>query len=342
MNINQKFKYGFTWVFFIISLLHSQVWLPPYYIKAKNEETKLEFYGKLVDQDEQPVPEATVHYTVSYVGLVKPEFTKRETKTDTNGLFEIHGGKVAKLYIDKFEHTGYEYKQGETGFEFQNIYRDCHKADKEKPVVFHIRKKHMEAVYLSKKGFRLSINPEKNKQWAGYDISGNGMATPQDKYMLDGRCFFDFELAGKFNAEKQAWSVTFKANGDEAGLQFSDKLLYEAPPDGYSKEITLTFPVMKTGTADKVFPKYIYARVRKLGFYMRLTTTTVFIDNGRFVTHASGFLNPFGGRCLEPLDIIDWEEKKKLDRATNDALLYQKLVPMPDFEQWIREGKAKY
>ena len=133
-----------------------------------------------------------------------------------------------------------------------------------------------------------------------------------------------------------------KANGDEAGLQFSDKLLYEAPPDGYSKEITLTFPVMKTGTADKVFPKYIYARVRKLGFYMRLTTTTVFIDNGRFVTHASGFLNPFGGRCLEPLDIIDWEEKKKLDRATNDALLYPKLVPMPDFKQWIREGKAKY
>ena len=342
MNINQKFKYGFTWVFFIISLLHSQVWLPPYYIKAKNEETKLEFYGKLVDQDDQPVPEATVHYTVSYVGLVKPEFTKRETKTDTNGLFEIHGGKVAKLYIDKFEHTGYEYKQGETGFEFQNIYRDCHKADKEKPVVFHIRKKHMEAVYLSKKGFRLSINPEKNKQWAGYDISGNGMATLLDKYMLDGRCFFDFELTGKFDAEKQAWSVTFKANGDEAGLQFSDKLLYEAPPDGYSKEITLTFPVMKTGTADKVFPKYIYARVRKLGFYMRLTTTTVFIDNGRFVTHASGFLNPFGGRCLEPLDIIDWEEKKKLDLATDDALLYQKLVPMPDFEQWIREGKAKY
>ncbi len=330
-----------------------QVWLLPIYLEDKGYETKLEFYGILKDQDGKPVSGAKVNYTLSYVGIVKPVYSKKHSQTGSDGKFELHGGKIAKLYIDSFELEGYAYEGTTKCFEFQKIETKCHKADKSNPVEFRIRKKNLEAVHLKKVHFSLIIGTDGNRKygnWAGYDISGYGELSLEqlerqnsnDYLPKSDRVTVDFELSGKYDAEHNTWTVTMKANGENAGLQFSETALYEAPMDGYVKEMTMTYPVMDRDEARKKFPKYIYARVREPGFYMRAKMGQILIDENRFFIQAAGVLNPFGGRCLEKLEITDYDEERKLDQAARSALFKQKFAEQPDFRQLIKEGKAKY
>ena len=161
-------------------------------------------------------------------------------------------------------------------------------------------------------------------------------------YAENNRPFSDFELSGKYDTKSQKWTVTLKTNGENSGFQFSEHALYEAPADGYVKEMTLTLPVMPMENARGIVPEYIYARVREPGFYMRMQISTVFIDETRFVLQATGVLNPFGSRCLEELKIIDYEEVLKFEEAANNALLQHKFAEQYDYKKLIKDGKAKY
>ena len=325
-----------------------QVWLLPIYLEGKVNETKLEFYGILRDQDGLPVSGAKVKYTLSYVGIVKPMYKEKHCLTNKDGRFEIHGGTVAQLFIDSFELVGYAYDAPERLFEFQKTETKRHKADKTNPVEFRIRRKNKEAVHLKNVHFSLIIGVDGNRNygnWAGYDISKGWDLTLSRMaiYGKDNKPFSDFEMSGKYDAEHKAWTVTIKANGGNAGLQFSETALYEAPADGYVREMTMTYPVMHMKEdAMNTFPKYIYARVRVPGFYMRAKVGTIFIDENRFVLQASGVLNPFGGRCLEKLEIMDYDENAKFDKAADRALYNQQFAEQPDFRKLIKEGKAKY
>ena len=117
-----------------------QVWLLPIYLEGKVNETKLEFYGILKDQDGLPVSGAKVKYTLSYVGIVKPMYKEKHCLTNKDGRFEIRGGKVAQLFIDSFELVGYDFDGPGWLFEFQKTETKRHKADKSNPVEFRIRR----------------------------------------------------------------------------------------------------------------------------------------------------------------------------------------------------------
>ena len=327
-----------------------QVWLLPIYLEGKVNETKLEFYGILKDQDGLPVSGAKVKYTLSYVGIVKPMYKEKQCLTNKDGRFEIHGGAVAQLIIDSFELVGYDFDGPGWLFEFQKTETKRHKADKTNPVEFRIRRRNPEAVHLQRVGLSLIIGTEGKRNygnWAGYDISGYGELVPEQleirkKDPSSTPVSADFELTGKYDADNKAWTVTIRANGENAGFQFSEQALYEAPADGYVREMTMTYPVMQSEDARKAFPKYIYARVREPGFYMKAKVGTIFIDENRFALQAAGVLNPYGGRCLEKLEMTDYEETLRLDQAARSALFHNKFAEQPDFKQLIKEGKAKY
>ena len=75
---------------------------------------------------------------------------------------------------------------------------------------------------------------------------------------------------------------------------------------------------------------------------MKAKVSTIFIDENRFALQAPGVLNPYGGRCLEKLEMTDYEETLRLDQAARSALFHNKFAEQPDFKQLIKEGKAKY
>ena len=305
---------------------------------------KVDFYGIFLDQDDRPVPDVKVHYTVSGYSLtgLAPRYEPGVTNSDREGNFEIHARKGGILYIDDVECTGYEFKFGRgnsRGFEFRSSRTDRHRPDKANPVVFHLRKKHSEAVVLLNSRASILLSAPKNISWFGWDVAScrewTAPATPDPGY------FRDYEVTGEHDAEKKEWTLTIRMNGEQAGVLVSDKLLYEAPADGYAKEVALTFKY-----SDEPPLKHLYLRLRDCGMYARFDVEHGNVsENGVFFS-CNVLINPYGSRSLEPLFSTKQEGSSalfvKCRNEADRAMEKQRLAPRPPFEQWIKEGKAKY
>ena len=156
-------------------------------------------------------------------------------------------------------------------------------------------------------------------------------------------------------------------NGENAGIQIGDELLYEAPADGYAKELVMTFkydkPIDRWSIGEsqekqhQQLPKHLYLRLRNPGLYARLDLKSASVLREGLWLRFEGVVNPYGSRSLEPLlsiyDKNNWDEitdTKKIDYIhlsdyrdeAIKAMKEQRLAPRPPFEQWIKEGKAIY
>ena len=162
------------------------------------------------------------------------------------------------------------------------------------------------------------------------------------RFRNDPDFYNDLEFTWEYDKEKKEWTVHVKANGQNAGFQLRDEALYVAPQDGYEKERTFKFK-----NSDKLPVKYIYLRLRDPGMYCRLEVKRAIANGTRFFIECNEYVNPFGDRCLEPLR-FDGKNQKMMDTKysynaqTEKAMHEQRLVPRPNFEEWIKEGKARY
>ena len=310
--------------------------------RLRKGEQKVEFYGTVLDQWGKPVADATIAYTVSAYGFPMPTQTNGKAVTDANGQFEIHGGKAAILYIRDIVLEGYEFtlkSNRKTSFDYDRGFIYRHRPDKANPVVFRLRKKHTEAVVLLNSRASILLSAPKNISWFGWDVAScrewTAPAPPDPGY------FRDYEVTGEHDAENKEWTLTIRMNGEQAGVLVSDKLLYEAPADGYAKEVALTFKY-----SDKPPLKHLYLRLRDCGMYARFDVEHGHVsENGVFFS-CKVLVNPYGSRSLEPLFSTKQEGSSALfvqcRNEADRAMKQQRLAPRPPFEQWIKEGKAKY
>ncbi|MBR6057262.1 MAG: hypothetical protein IKP58_03730, partial [Victivallales bacterium] len=288
-------------------------------------------------------------------------------KTQADGRFEIHRGKGLMLDIEDISLKGYEYHeyQNETRFDYQTDMTKRHVPDKANPVVFRIRRKNPERVYLYQRSMReLYLD---NRKWkiAGYDLAQQTHGRHNE--LLSGRrpIFCDLEMSGEFDEEARQWTVTFTANGENAGLlPISEEKLYEAPSDGYRKSVTMHLSEKENYVEKHCKNKdgyvYLYARLRDPGYYARLEIPYLYSGNGssdnyHYVCFETRhvFINPYGTRCLEHLYTypddtdardklhrkLDWDERDKLYDTIDQAFRNQELVPMPDFRKLGKGGK---
>ena len=310
--------------------------------KARLGEQKVEFYGLVLDQFEKPVEGAKVLFEYSAYGFPMPINRKGRTLTGADGRFEIHGGKAAILYITDIVLRGCEFSLKSninTSFDYDRSYVKRHRPDKKNPVVFHLRRKHTEAVVLLSCESRIRINGGAGEEWLGLDLSSGDTVEP--RFKGNQQYFHDLEFTWEHDEEKKEWALTIKMNGENAGVLMSDKLLYEAPSDGYAKEVALTFKY-----SDEPPLKHLYLRLRDCGMYARLD-----IDHGRISEKGVFFfcrtvINPYGSRSLEDLVYVGSDESGELIlkcfKEARKAMKEQRFALRPPFEQWIREGKAKY
>ena len=311
--------------------------------KLRRTEAKMDFYGRLLDQDSKPVPNAEIRYAASGYGLtgLAPRYEPDVTNSDRKGNFEIHVYKGGLLYIENMECKGYEFEPGNNPacFEFRNNRTDRHHPDKENPVVFRLRKKHSEAVVLLSCKSRIWLSDDTEEEWTGWDLAKGAPATSTRKGNAD--YFWDYAVTGENNPEKGEWTLTIKMNGENAGVLISDKLLYEAPTDGYAKEATLSFKY-----SEKPPLNHLYLRLRDCGMYARLDVEHGSVSEKGVYFSCKAVINPYGSRSLEPLFSTKQEGSSALfvqcRNEADRAMKQQRLAPRPPFEQWIKEGKAKY
>ena len=309
--------------------------------RAKGDETMVRYYGLLLDQDGRPVRGARVCYKIKRVVLVVPLETRGSVKTGRDGRFTIRGMSASQLYISDVVLEGYEFTRylqphENVTVEFRKSRTAFHHPDKKNPVVLRIRRKNPEAVVLIRAGLNVYLKSEYPDYWCDCDLEKSWALDSERTHDV---YYPDVRMTGSYDAEAKAWTVRLETHGEESGLQMLDTMLYEAPVDGYAKELNMTFPCSEKIMEDK----YLYLRLRDCGMYARVKLN-IFSGEKKIVLAGEANINPFGDRSLEALefdgDNVDYylDLKKKTLRAMKE----QKLLPKPDFKKWIKEGKAKY
>ena len=312
-------------------------------------ETRIVFYGQVVDQHGRPVEGAKVIYEVENFSFLFSRYRAGSVRTGKDGKFRIRDGRGSQLFIEDISIIHGEYPVSGpklAGYEYRSYYTDCFRPDKKKPEVFTIRRKETEAVYLYKNTdihFELPAAADgvAEERWRGWDLCGGDCIEP--RFKSNPQYYFDIEFTWEHDAERGEWTLHVKANGENAGFQLRDEKLYTAPEDGYVKERTFRF-----GYSEELPLRHVYLRLRDPGVYARLDVLRASASGNRVYVKCDEYINPYGDRCLEPLEFLlednsqACEAHEKCIREAELALIKHRLAPRPPFEEWIRKGLVRY
>jgi hypothetical protein len=261
---------------------------------------EINFYGKAVDQYNEPVSSAKVTIRVSsYEESAFIQWAKGgrasnsksiETYTDENGLFRVNNLKGRVLYIDKIEKNGYIKANIEekSSFGYTKNYGEVHIPDNNMPVVYKMWKKEGSEPLIKSK-LRIRISNDKKEYYINL-VKGMSSSEP----------FQPADLTIRMHAEQISekigdWSFTITAvNG---GLcETNDTFLYKAPDTGYKKELVVLineenpqWPVMKK----------IYLKSRDGRIYAGLDIKAIAGHDGKGIVHINSIINPKSSKNLE-------------------------------------------
>lgn len=335
----------------IIYLRSKDQWLSPrvrqQVKQIKELEDVVEFYGKIVDQYGQPVVKAVIIVDViqfSYEGTLPIEI---QLTSNESGLFAVEPGKNSvkgcSMFIRDIKKQGYaiRYDQGKEGDRSADYMKDNpnrFKADKNNPVIFHMRKKWEYPAFLFEEPYlELEVRADEFGITRGYDFIQQerikNLSNPEGE---SGILVCDLQVAATFNTNSSKWQVVLSPGGTNGGIIVSDQLLYEAPQDGYQSEYTFT-----PEDRQPVKSKYIYLRSRNLPIYSRLELDDFNANEEFFRLNGRSVTNPYGERNLEQATDLPYEVIKKLTDEARAALRSNTYPAKADLPELIKAAKKK-
>lgn len=251
----------------------------------------LNFYGKVVDENNYPVAGAAVHmqWNTTWVPM-SGGTASTDTSSDGGGLFSLTGqhGKILDVTVSKEGYYPVDNGNGRLFFEYANPSEPTYyEPDATNPVVFHLRRKG-EGAKLFSKSFDVPLNQNH----------------PQDRINLmqgfikpDGVLTITSDTSKHVNgAEAFPWTVTLSM-GEGGLVETNDQFPFMAPTSGYTSTVTMDM----TNTDRDVWRGQM---TKTYYFYLPSTNTY-----GRMTVNASsslplGFSYAYnlvpGNRTLEP------------------------------------------
>lgn len=288
----------------------------------------VKFYGKVIDQNGQPVSEVTIEGEYSY--YVTTEFSggaaMRDTQekrgftvtTDANGAFIFLGIKAINVLFLKFEKEGYALAERQTtGFNFAKRYGGTHQAAPQTPIIFRMwRKGKTEPlIYVEKK---ISLEPQEpamsfnwltGEKWAGTNESADMVIHMERHHSAEVAWFV------------QQWTMSLSALGS-AGLQeTSDQYLRSLPENGFTNALQYDSRTVLqqgwSGTGGTQRNYFLQARNGRIAGAIKADIAVG--NNGTVTFRYSGYFSTTGSRDLDfdPEKLItDPEEIRRLDETT--------------------------
>lgn len=250
----------------------------------------LNFYGKVVDETNQPVGGATARLEWNTIGV--PGGTASEqTFSDGGGLFSLTGqhGKLLEVRVEKEGYYTVDGGAGAIAFEYANPSSPNYiEADSDNPVIFHLRRKAVGAKLFSK---TLDVPlPKDHAQdrvnlLLGFIKPDGTLTIASDKSKF---------LPG---AQPFPWTVTLSMS--EGGLvETNDQFPFQAPTSGYASTVTIdmtnTDPDVWRGSIAKTYYFYLPSN----NTYGRMTVSTS--STLPTVTLNYAYNPAAGSRVLEP------------------------------------------
>jgi hypothetical protein len=196
--------------------------------RAWQGKMPIEFYGKVVDENNQPVGDATAKF--SWTDLSDAGSTQSETQSDLNGRFSLNGvrGKFLSVSVEKVGY--YSSKSDSFGFEYA-LFSDTnfYQPDSSNPVVFHLRKMGTaEPLIYREQEVKIAVGS-------------------QASVVLNQQAQLQINLLVNSKPIEKTWSASVTVNG--GGLQPAlDEFPFEAPTEGYQNSLTLDSQTPKPPT----------------------------------------------------------------------------------------------
>lgn len=110
----------------------------------QHADIRMEFYGKVVDENGQGMPDVTIHYTIQKAGnylesgMIENTDEKKRIQSSADGTFEIKGAKGLTLAVGPFEKVGYrDGLRDPRSFGFKGT-PELHQANSREPITFVI------------------------------------------------------------------------------------------------------------------------------------------------------------------------------------------------------------
>lgn len=265
----------------------------------KKANKPIQFFGKVIDQDDNPIPgvKVTLEIRVSKElapNMIQDVFDRPVLMTGADGRFALTDAKGALLGVHALEKAGYE--PSEKAFRKSYWYwRDPSQVfhpDAERPEIFRMWKQ-AGAETLVRKGIGHAI--PYNGTPTSFDLmSGGVVANGGDLRVTLVRNPQQIQW-GQRNYE---WTVTIEAL-DGGLIVSSDEQMYRAPAEGYQPRLIVHLPANDPNWTDSK-DVAVYLKLRGGKYYGR-SELKFMVGSDRPATPFSitSFINPSGSRNLE-------------------------------------------
>jgi hypothetical protein len=291
-------------------------------------------YGKIVDQEGNPVANAEVSIVWESAAFLIGKKDYRQTmvvRSDRDGRWNITIEKPHRAFVEGVKKNGYEYSSihNENSYTWNLVEK---KTTQESPIISVIRKVGETTFLIHREDYKAIRVSSSHDQTSTLDLlakyGANATVTS----------YWDLQVAVDYGVATRKWTVTYIASNGTDGIVTGDELLYEAPQDGYQKEVVLNGPP---------WPQHLYVRSRTPAIYSRLdlehNIRKYSNTNEDIQINFKAWINPYGERNLEyESDLTNhWELRKQLEKAAKSALGKNERPSKPDLPKLIQEAKDK-
>jgi hypothetical protein len=247
----------------------------------------IEFYGKAIDENGQPVQSATAVFSQTYTG------NSTIALTDEGGLFSLRGVSGRYLSVNVSKDGYYISRSNRTSFDFSSAFAvECYYPNPSEPVLFHLRKKG-EGAELVTSAYGVSPDFVVTPARDGTPVTVNLM---QRMIQRDGQLEIR-QIKPEYLESKRANAWQFQMGIKDGGfVEHNDEFPFQAPDTGYQPIVAFNFKVGEPGWTTMLRRQYYIAfgEPRRYGW---LTVETRMGGGGVRLQYA---INPDGPRNLEP------------------------------------------
>jgi hypothetical protein len=248
-------------------------------------QAPIDFYGKVVDENTNPVVDATVNFHWVEEPTEKGN-RNTNTQSDSEGLFSLHDARGPSLSVSVSK-EGYYSRRG--GAQYGIFASDGFSPDPLKPVIFLLRKKGQSVELItSQNGIRPSL---------AIRIPKDGTPVRVDFFQKQVSATGQLEISQNKPPWQGATNWSFSLSIPDGGLiENQDEFQFQAPDTGYQPTVKYNFAKAEPDWTTHVSKQFyiVFDQPRKYGwlrFESDISQETV------FVTYA---INPTGSRNLEP------------------------------------------
>ena len=265
--------------------------------RSLNEwRTPIEFYGKVVDENGQPVEGVAVKFSCNDTSVEGTSYY--QTVSDGQGLFSITGikGKLLTVAVSK---TSYYSSKRDTDSFYYAGQNQNFVPNRNGPVLFHLRKRGQAEplVTMDYPGFARIAQLPRNGTSVAFDLIIGTTNTTSGGHV-------QFEFTGDpISRETTRFDWQLRIIGSGGLLETNEEFPLLAPENGYSAEVEINHPVTLEDAWQTTIERKYFIRLAD-GRYGRIEFRLL-ARNGVFTMQS--YLNPSGSRNLEYSEAVQSE-----------------------------------